>query len=166
MGDSIQTCIENLSRSDAVRQADAAEMLASLGEAARPAIVALVQTSGSDDEDVSNWCASALEGVGPPAVEQIDDLKLLAGGSDGNVAFWAVTLLGRAGDEAASAVPVLVERLTDSASPSVQCRAAWALGRMGHSANSALDSLRQAAASTDRRLASQAQEAITKIEAS
>ncbi|NOY42822.1 MAG: HEAT repeat domain-containing protein [Planctomycetes bacterium] len=164
MGDSIPTCIENLSQSDAVRQADAAETLASLGEAARPAIVALVQTCGSDDEDVSNWCASALEGVGPPTVEQIDDLKLLARASDENVAFWAVTLLGRAG--AASAVPVLVERLADSATPSVQRRAAWALGRLGHGANSALDSLRQATASADRPLASQAQEAITKIEAS
>jgi len=111
-------------------QIAAAESLARLSEGAQPAIVALVQNCGSDNEDLRNWCYAALEEVGPPTVEQIEELALLASSASTNVAFWAATLLGRAGGLAKPAVPILSERSSDASNPEVQQRAAWALQRI------------------------------------
>ena len=108
-------------------QAEAAEALARLGEQAQPAIVALVQHCGSVEEDVCNWCIAALESVGTPTAEQIEDLALLVNSGNVNVAFWAATLLGRAGKLAEPASSVLAERASDDSTPEVQKRAAWAL---------------------------------------
>jgi len=121
----IETWIQQLQNSTS--QAAAAEALAALGEEAQPAIVALVQHCGSADEAICNWCTSALEAAGPPAAEQIDELALLARSGNSDVAFWAVTLLGRAGSLAKAVEPILSERSADASAPEVQRRAAWAL---------------------------------------
>ena len=47
-----------------------------MAEGAQPAMVTLVQHCGSADEDLQNWCTAALEGIGPPTTEQIDELAL------------------------------------------------------------------------------------------
>lgn len=122
--------IVQLNTSDLPSQVTAAETLAGLGEAAQPAIVTLVQHCGSPDEDLSNWCTAALEEVGPPTAEQIDELALLASSASGDVAFWAATLLGRAGPLATAAVSILAERANDASAPEVQKRATWALQRI------------------------------------
>ena len=126
-----ETLIDQLNQiNDLQSQVAAAETLAGLAEAAQPAIVALVQHSGSSDEDLCNWCTAALESSGPPTAEQIDELALLANSANTNVAFWAVTLLGRAGKLAESTTSVLTERSKDDSAPEVQKRATWALERI------------------------------------
>lgn len=154
-----------LHKPDIDGQAAAAEALAALGEAARPAIVALVQVCGSQSEDVRNWCTAALEDVGAPAANQIEDLTLLAKSANSDVAYWAVTLLGRAGGQAASSVPTLIERLSDRSAPPVQQKAAWALGLIGPDDAGVVRALRSAAAGADAPLATQAEQALAKIRA-
>ena len=100
----------------------------------------------------------------PPTTGQLDDLTSLASSANQDVTFWAVTLLGRAGEQAAGALPILVERLQNTASPNVQKRAAWALGKLGRNAEPTLNSLRKAAASGGP-VAAQAQRAIERLEA-
>jgi len=163
MPETIQKYIDELNQSDPNRQAAAAQSLATMAEAAKPALVALIQACSSQNEAVMNWSTAALEDVGPPELHQIEDLTLLARSAHSDVAYWAVTLLGRAHDQAASAVPVLVERLTDSSAPEVQRRAAWALGKIGRGANSAVAPLRTIAESSDGPIASQAQRALEHI---
>ena len=124
----MQTWIDDLGQNDLSAQISAAEALAGLGKAAQGAIVALVEGCGSSDEDVRNWCTAALEEVGPPAAGQIEDLKSLASAAENDIAFWAVTMLGRA--QAADAVPILTERLHDASAPAMQKRAAWALEKI------------------------------------
>ncbi|MCG8448279.1 MAG: HEAT repeat domain-containing protein [Pirellulales bacterium] len=117
--------MDELQKNDVAAQATAAEALAALGPQAQPALLSLVQTCGSSDEAVRNWCTAALEEIGPPAAEQIEALKSLARAANLDVAFWAVTLLGRS--RAVDAIPILKERLNDASAPAVQQRAAWAL---------------------------------------
>jgi len=159
----IEQYIAELNQTDPTRQAAAAQSLAALAEEAQPALVALIQACSSQNESVLSWCTAALEDVGPPELHQIEDLTLLANSANSDVAYWAVTLLGRANDQAASAVPTLIERLTDSSSPSVQRRAAWALGKLGRSANSAIAPLRAIAEGSDTPLANQAQQSLEHI---
>ncbi len=121
------TLLKQLHATDLPSQVTAAEELARLAEEAHPAIVALVQHCGSVDEDLRNWCTAALEEIGAPSMEQIDELALLASSANTDVAFWAATMLGRAGALASSATTVLIERSSDGTSPEVQKRAAWAL---------------------------------------
>lgn len=127
---STETLIKQLQEADLPSQVTAAEALAGLAEAAQPAIVALVQHCGSEDENLCNWCTAALEEIGAPTVEQIDELALLASSANTDVAFWAATLLGRAGPLALPAASVLSERSIDGSAPEVQKRAMWALERI------------------------------------
>ena len=124
----IEKWIDDLQRDDLSAQTSAAEALANLGTEAQPAILALVQGCGSSHEDVRNWCTAALETAGPPSAEQIPDLKSLASAANSDIAFWAVTLLGRA--RVVEAIPILTERLYDASAPAVQQRAAWALEKI------------------------------------
>ncbi len=126
----IETLTQELDGNTLSGQVAAAETLAGMAEAAQPAIIALVRHCGSDDEDLGNWCIAALESVGPPTAEQIDELALLTDSDNTNVAFWAVTLLGRAGSIAEPATTVLTERSEDTSAPEVQKRAAWALEKI------------------------------------
>jgi len=126
----IDTWAKQLQSSDLASQISAAESLARLAEEAQPAIVALVQHCGSEDEDLRNWCNAALEKIGSPVAEQIDELALLASSASSDVAFWATTLLGRAGALAIEAASILSERSSDGSTPEVQRRAAWALKRI------------------------------------
>jgi len=165
--DDFGTCgnswIEDLKNGDAAAQLAAAEGLAGLGKAAQPAIVELIQRCGSESEAIRNWCVSALEDVGCPNLGQIDELLLLASAANENIAYWAITLLGRLGDDAIRAMPILIERLGDDSAPALQRRAAWALGRLGGSV--AKEALHEAANGLDRALVAQARSAIEQIAA-
>ncbi|MGI9429362.1 MAG: HEAT repeat domain-containing protein [Bythopirellula sp.] len=125
-----ETLVTQLHASDLPTQIGAAETLASLAEEGQAAIVALVQHSGSENEDLRNWCNAALEEIGAPTAAQIDELTLLASSANPDVAFWAATLLGRAGPLASSAMTILQARSDDSSAPAVQRRAAWALQKI------------------------------------
>ena len=161
----IRTCIADLNQSDEACQAAAATALAAMAEGAQPAIIALIQACSSSNEDVLNWCTAALEDVGPPSLSQLEDLTLLAKSANPDVAYWAITLLGRAGEQAGFAVSVLAERVVDRSAPEVQRRAAWALGRVGSKARTAVATLRRIAEEPNAALADQARQAIQQIEA-
>ena len=141
----------------------AAERLARMGEDAAPAAAVLVRACGDVDEHVREHAVAALEDLGPPPADVIRQLIDLVAHSDPLVAYWATTLLGRAGEDAASAVPALAACLSSSADLAVKQRAAWALGKLGPAAASAREALGRAASDTDPRLARLATEALAAI---
>ena len=159
----LQTLIADLTSVDAARVTTAAEALAHLGAAAQTAAVALVRACGMKDESARTWAVAALEGMGPPAPEQIDSLIELAQHPTGDVAYWAITLLGRAGAIAAPAVDVLGKILGKSPQLPIRERAAWALGQIGPAASAALPQLREVATDGPPRLARLAHAAIAAI---
>lgn len=163
MNADVQKLIAQLEGSDNAEQTAAANELAKLGTAAQPAAVALVRTVGIPHEEVLEACTAALEELGPPAPDQIAPLVKLAHDCSSDVAYWSVTLLGRARDVAAAAVPDLIQVLAGDADLPVRERAAWALGEIGPAANSAATALTTAAASSDVRLARLAKQALESI---
>src|SRR5262245_33549874 len=115
MNTDLATLIAQLEGSDTATQTTAANELASRGREAQGAIVALVRTVGIPDEEVLEACTAALEEAGPPAADQIRPLMSLVSDCSGDVAYWAVTLLGRAGAEAAPSIPALIQVLESDA---------------------------------------------------
>lgn len=140
----------------------AAEQLAQLGEEAGPAAVPLVEACSS--EETREWAVAALESLGPPAASDVPALAGLTHRPALDIAYWAVTLLGRLQVEAVAAVPDLVTALGAHAELAVRQRAAWALGQIGPPAAPALAALQAAAAGPDARLAKLAREAIANIQ--
>ena len=159
----VKQLMVQLDDSDVAARAQAAEQLCRLGEAARPAATALVQACSDASEDVREHAVAALEELGSPAAADLDTLTELAGHEQDSVAYWAVTLLGRAGEGAQAAVSELVRALASHPAASVRQRAAWALGKIGPAASAALDDLRAAATADDPRLVRLAQRAIDQI---
>ena len=167
MGDRETTDIrglaEQLAGGDADRRADAAERLCRAGSAAAAAAVPLVRACADEDDRVREWTVAALEELGPAPLGVIPQLSELAGSRHPLVAYWATTLLGRSGHDAATAVPVLVKSLESDGDPSVVERAAWALGKIGPGAASAREALEKAGGGNDPRLARLAREALEAI---
>ncbi len=159
----IATLRRRLTAADPNERAAAAEGLCRAGEAAAVAAVDLVRGCGDADDRVREWSVAALEELGPPPPGSTAGLTELAGDSNPLVAYWAVTLLGRAGADAASAVTVLAGCLDAAADMAVRERAAWALGKIGPAAASAREALARAGAQGDSRLARLAAEALTQI---
>jgi HEAT repeat protein len=153
-----------LATAAAADRADAAERLCRLGEEAAPAAVPLVRGCGDDDDQVREWAAAALEELRSPPAAARDELIALVTAEHPLVAYWAVTLLGRLGAEAAAAVPALTECLGPRSDPAVAQRAAWALGRIGPAAAAAVTPLRAAAGRGDPRLERLATEALAAIQ--
>jgi HEAT repeat protein len=155
--------IAELDQNDAALRAQAAEELCRLGESAAPAMTALAAACGDSSEEVRQWASAALEEMGAPDKAQIADLALLLQQEHADVAYWAATLLGRAGSAAAAVVGTLSATLRGHAAPAVRQRTAWALGKIGPGAAPALDALNAAAASDDPRLARLAKQALEQI---
>jgi len=149
---SIAALVERMMGSDAGERAGAAEALCRAGEAASSAATALVTACSDVDDGVREWAAAALEELGPPPLDQIADLITLAAADHPLVVYWAVTLLGRGGEGASSAVPVLGACLAPGKAIEVRQRACWALGRIGAAAASVRPALTVAAADPDPRL--------------
>jgi HEAT repeat protein len=141
----------------------AAERLSQAGEEAAVAAVPLARACGDDDERVRELAVAALEDMGPPPADAVGPLGDLVGHRDPLVAYWAATLLGRAGEEAAAAVTALTACVASSADMSVRQRAAWALGRIGPAATRARGTLETARSGADQRLARLAAEALDAI---
>ena len=159
----VSKLIESLRSSEPVQRSEAAQELAKLGEAAQPAAVPLVETCADSDSDAFEWVVAALEQLGPPAKNDLAKLATLAGNEAQDVAYWAITLLGRAKREAQSAVDALAHTLDTHAESSVRQRAAWALGEIGVATEPARSALKNAAAASDRRLATLAGEALKRL---
>jgi HEAT repeat protein len=159
----IATLAARLADTDADARADAAERLCRAGDEARTAAVPLVRACGDANDSVRDWAVAALEELGPPPAADIATLTTLAGERHALVAYWAVTLLGRSGKDAAAATPVLAACLTQAPDPAVTERAAWALGKIGPAAAAARPALEQASGAPDPRLARLAQQALDSI---
>jgi HEAT repeat protein len=153
----------DLGSADPGVRSTAAENLARMAEAAAPAAAELVRACGDANEQVREQAVAALEDLGPPPAEAIGRLIELVGHGDPLVAYWATTLLGRAGEDAARAVPALAGCLASPADLSVKQRAAWALGKIGAPDASARRALDRAAGDADPRLARLATEALAAI---
>jgi HEAT repeat protein len=163
MAGNLPSCIKQLSSSETAEQAAAAEALAHLGKDAQPAAAALVAALRTADASTREWCAAALEELGPPPAAQVSELIRLAGDKSIDAAYWAITLLGRAGKDAAPAVGTLVTILQSSPESALRERAAWALGRLGPAATIAAPTLREAAASNESRLSRLAKQSLDAI---
>jgi len=141
----------------------AAERLARMGEEAAPAAAALVRACGDADDQVREQVVAALEDLGPPPTSAVATLVGLIDHANPLVAYWATTLLGRSGEDAASAAPALTKCLDSVVDLAVRQRAAWALGKIGPAAATARDALVRASGQTDERLARLASEALAAI---
>ncbi len=160
----------DLKNANAAVRAAAAEQLSHLAEEAAPAAVGLVETMADSDDIVREWANAALESLGPPRSDDATRLAALAGDARANVAYWAVTLLGRLGgagelsaDDSTAIVSALVSALRTYSEVTVRERAAWALGQIGKPARSAISALAQAAAESGPRLSRLAQEALENV---
>ncbi|NUQ66401.1 MAG: HEAT repeat domain-containing protein [Pirellulales bacterium] len=166
MASELAQLVAGLSAPDSQKRVRAAEQLARLGPDARPAAVNLVKAAGDVCEEVREYIAAALEGIGPPRLEDSFLLPGLLSSPSPDVGYWTATLLGRLKADAASAVPGLSDALRGSTALSVRERAAWALGQIGPPAATALDLLRDVASQGDpqlTRLVRLAREAIRQI---
>jgi HEAT repeat protein len=134
-------------------RAEAARQLCLLGEEACDVAVALVRACGDENEQVVEWATAALEQLGPPPLEQLSDLANLTADTNPLVGYWAVTLIGRLGGDAAPATGALVATLQNSTDSAVKQRAAWALGKVPDASEATLAALDQAVQSSDPRLA-------------
>ena len=159
----IKRLIAELSASEAAVRQAAAEQLARLGEAARPAAVALARHAADAEEAVREAVVSALEAIGPPAKEQLGELIALLKEGSADVVYWAATLIGRLQEAGSSAADALSRCLEESKDLAPRERAAWALGELGKGAAPAIDALKKAAAEASPRLARLAQKALERI---
>ena len=161
---SLPALIAQLASTNPDERAEAAELLCRAGTAAVAATLPLVEACGDDDSRVREWAVAALEELGPPPAEIIEHLAEIAAGPEPLSAYWAATLLGRAGRDAAAAVPALATCVASAEDMAVRERAAWALGKIGPAALSAREALQQAVAQgKDSRLARLATEALAAI---
>src|SRR5689334_7092668 len=87
--------IANLKSIDPSVRAAAAEQLAHLAEEARSAAASLVEAMGDTDSTVRDWAYAALESLGPPPANEAAALAKLSEDQRLDLAYWAVTLLGR-----------------------------------------------------------------------
>lgn len=114
---------------DPSRRRQAADRLATLGEEAKPATVALVEACA--DDDLRDLCVGALEELGPPPIDQLPQLAALLRSPDDTVAYWAATLLGRARQDAAAHQADLKWLASDiRRTKAVRDRAQWAIEKL------------------------------------
>lgn len=132
MANDVHKLIEQLAADDLSVRQRAAEKLATLEDAAAPAALALIAALQDPDETVREYANAALESLGPPEQQSVDDLEQLLTHPHPDTAYWAATLLGRLEDGAMSAVESLKTAAADHPSPEVRKRATWALGKIAN----------------------------------
>ncbi len=118
-----------LNSSDVKQRRKAAESLCLLGPDASSHASELVQACADSDQEVRDFAVAALEEIEPDAAD-LQSLAGLAGESNPLVAYWALTLLGRTGDQAKPYQDQIAAVLNSGSETAVQERAAWALGRI------------------------------------
>lgn len=115
--------------SDPSRRQAAADELATLGPAATAATAALVEACA--DPALRDLCVGALEEFESPPNESLPRLAELLSSPDETVAYWAATLLGRAGPDASVFASELERLAGDSSQPEyLRKRAASAIGKI------------------------------------
>ena len=108
--------------------------------------------------------AKALErSVQPTSVETPALIAALADVSDGEISYWAATLLGRLGQQAMEATGALCDCVQKSSFLPARERAAWALLKMGPAASEAIPVLKSVSETAPARLRKLCQNAIGEI---
>jgi HEAT repeat protein len=127
-------------------------------------IPTLIEATGDLDETVREWAADSLETMGAPRSFDLPEIvELLSEAYDGEVAYWAATMLGRLGPSAHPATDVLARTIRFSKYLPVRERAAWALGQIGPRAAGATLILRETSENATPRLRRIATEALESI---
>ena len=147
----IETWVQQLENDDAEIRAKAAEAICQSGSDLSQYSVALVKATG-DEEPVSEWAIASLENIEAVPAEAMQPLAELLPSQSETVAYWAVTLLGRMGNEASACEVQLANLMSESKHDSVRERAAWALGQIGVRSDDAKEKLQRATESTNPRL--------------
>lgn len=142
------------------------EMLVEIGRCERVFGVSELVTrlAGSRDDSVRAAAAQALESSLQPSPLELPALiTLLRDASDGEISYWAATLVGRLGNNAVEAVPALCECLTCSSFLPARERAVWALKKIGPDACDSISVLHAVSNSAPARLQQLCREAISEI---
>lgn len=147
-------------KSDSVQErAAAAEALCQMGPEASIAAVDLVRAC-ADEASVRRWTVAALEELGAPPAGAIDPLTDLISARDPLVAYWAITMLGRAGDAAKSSQNEIAAILDGPSPIEIRERAAMALGKIGATSFRAIEALDKASGEKEQRLSRLAKAAL------
>jgi HEAT repeat protein len=126
--------------------------------------VLVVALSGSRDDEVRMWSAEALvTAVDPTESEATALIGMLESAADGEICYWAATMLGRLGPDAVAAVGALETCLRNSMYLPARERATWALNQIGPRAAAAVPALKEAAQAAPPRLQRLATEALRAI---
>lgn len=151
---------------DATRQQAAAEELLSRSHKAAAMAVEIVGALAIVSDNVREQLVGALEELGPPPAESIVSLKkfLSTSGGDINSAYWAATLLGRLGADAAAATDALAQFASSQSELAARERCVWALGEIGPAAKNALPVLTKLTSAATPRIARLALQAIEQIQ--
>lgn len=164
MSNTVTDWAAQLSRPDRAERLAAASALRAAGKDASLAAVSLVCAVTDEDESVRTQVAEALENLGPPPAKLLGALAELLSDPHSDRAYWAATLLGRAGEGASSAVPALAACVGSANRPlPVRERAVWALGKLGPAAAAARVPLEAAAREPSPRLARLAADTLAKL---
>lgn len=123
--------------------------------------IELLQGACDLHPSVSDLAIATLEDMGPPEKGQLAEIvRFVQRPADSETVYWATTLIGRLGPEAAGAVPTLAGVLANSSFLHVREKAAWALGQVGPAAVGATAVLQAAAEQSSPRLQRLAQAAL------
>jgi hypothetical protein len=131
MDQNASSAIERLRHGDEPTRLAAAQWLAQ--HPTSIATVVLVGALADDCEEVRTWAGEALENLGPPSADQLDDLLQYVRSESEDQAYWAATLIGRLGPHGRSAVTRLSELAANHPSANVRRRIQWALEAIGFS---------------------------------
>ena len=125
----------------------------------------VIRLAGSREDSVRAAAAETLESSILPSLVELPTLvTLLADRSDGEISYWAATLLGRLGQDAVDAAPALCECVTASSFLPAQERAVLALHSIGPAASDAIPTLHAASEVAPARLQQLCREAIKELE--
>jgi len=124
----------------------------------------VIRLAGSRDDSVRAAAAQALESSLQPSLVEVPVLiALLADRSDGEISYWAATMLGRLGQEAVDAAPALCDCVTSSSFLPARERAVLALHSIGTAAGDSVPALQAVSEVAPARLQHLCREAIGKI---
>ena len=112
--------------------------------------IQVVTLAGDPNDDVRMWAAEAMESaIQPEPAEVSSFIGMMDQSPDGEVCYWATTMLGRLGIAATAAVEALESCLLYSDYLAARERAVWSLSQIGSQATTALPSLKKIATQSD-----------------
>ncbi len=150
---------------------DGAIIFHSLGSNSIPCAIGLLRHPSPTVRQAVAWGIAAISGQSAATTNAIPTLTQCLGDPEGMVRFYTVIALAQMGPDASNAVPALTKILETGLSPPtsslfyLQAIAAFALGKIGPAASSALPDLRAAARIAFPYLQGQAAVAIWRIDA-